>query len=370
MKIFSVPRSWCATHHGLAICVAIVLIAALGTGGYYFYRNWQYRQTSEYAFERLQKALSPPDPHELAALVDFRGVGDDLATSIAAAFPFYQAGDDQLQNVSHKVQAAILARLQSSEPVATEPALSEEEALQKPLVALPRDMARQLLDSMQIRQEGNLAYVTARLENPLLSRPFTIVFSMEKGASGWKIRHIVNAKNLGAEMRAALLERYLKQRDVSLRRNALIAKKMDQQLPIVSCTADAGPLSDGKTVLMVVHVMARNHGEHRVNNYTLDVDLTGRNGAQITQRRLNAAFPVSPGEDFDHRWTFDLEANGDLARRVMANLPLQCKASWRTMGVDNGEVLHILDLDHPEVRCPVIGHDHPDGFCEIPIFKD
>ena len=70
-----------AREHVLALTVAL-LVAALAAGGFYGWRYYQYRQSSEYAFVRLQAALSPPKPEELALRVDFNTLSGHLAAAV------------------------------------------------------------------------------------------------------------------------------------------------------------------------------------------------------------------------------------------------------------------------------------------------
>ncbi len=47
-------------HKLVTLLVVLLLAGALGAGGYFGWRTWQYRQTSEYAVEQLKAALTPP----------------------------------------------------------------------------------------------------------------------------------------------------------------------------------------------------------------------------------------------------------------------------------------------------------------------
>lgn len=372
-ELFSRLGEWTKSHKKTSVALALVLFAGLCAGAWRGWKEYQYRQTSQYAFQRIVQALTPPDPHELANLVDFNGIGADLADAAQKSFPFFMAGPDQERKLRHAVQTGLLKRFlddgkgpskNSKKPE------TEEERLHAPFVLLPDDFTEQLRNQLNLQEKDDrTAFVSAQLENPLLKRNFTVVLRMDRTANGWKLAHVANAKEITDQLREGMLERHSKLRHIYEERNAGTAKKMNQLLPIQSCSAHAGLLSDRKTLLMVVQVIARNIGRHQVNNFNVDVTLTGRNGNKILQRYLNAAKPAAPGEDFNHRWTFELDASDPLAQSILKAGPLECKASWQTLGVDNGEVLHMAEVPNPDVQCAIAGHDHPQGFCALPFFQ-
>ena len=145
---------------------------------------------------------------------------------------------------------------------------------------------------------------------------------------------------------------------------------MDGILPLLSCTASAGLLSDGKTLVLVAHVLARNTGDVSVNNLDLDATFSGPDGTKLLRRFLNAARPVAPGEDFDQRWSIELDGQSPQGRSLLAAGPLTCTASWRTLGLSNAEVLHIVDVPDILKACNKPGHHHFLGFCLSPIFQN
>lgn len=360
-----------AEHKTLAAIISLLLVAALGAGGYFGWQEYQYRQSSQYAFEQIKQALNPPDTDALAHLVDFNSVGNDLAREIQKKFPFYLAGPDQERNIRNKLQTVLLKRFMTKEEKSKAPPAeeSEEAKLQKNLEILPPDFVTQLAQGATLLEPGaNTALIGAKIENPQLNQPFPLVFSMNKTSQGWKVTHVANAGEILARLRNAMLERHAKLRSVFQHKNEQTTRRMNQLLPIQSCSAEAGMLSDDKTLIMIVQIIARNRGSHQVNNFNADTVITGRGGNVVLRRYLNTAKPVEPGEDFNHRWSFELDADSELARSILANEPLHCKATWQTLGVNNGEVLHIVEVPNPDKQCAIAGHNHPDGFCRTPVF--
>ena len=353
---------------------ALILVALLCGAGYASYLGWQqylYRQTAAYALENIKAALSPPDPAKLAKYVDFRQTSADLAREIARVFPFFKAGADQERNIGHLLQTSFLNRV-SAKNDKVEPWPTEEEALlKKDLELLPPDFIDQLVASLKTRQDGeNSAFLSAKIENPMLGQAFPLIFNMERSSQGWKITRLANAAELARDLREAMLKRHARYRALFANKNAATLKVMNELLPVQSCSVDAGLLSDRKTLLMVVRAIARNRGDVQINNFNLDATLRGKNGTIVMRRFLNAAKPVAPGEDFDHRWNFELEANSPEGRAILSNLPLRCSASWQTLSLNNGRVLHITEEPFADAACAIAGHNHPEGFCLTPVFQN
>lgn len=358
-------------HKKLAILVLCIALCGVGAGGFYGYRWYEYRQTSAFAMEKLKNAISPADPESLAKLVDFRSVSQDLAQAIMKSFPFYLAGQEQDRKISDALQTAILKHL-SEKPAsfAVQEEENEEKALQKPLIILPPDFGEQFVKNMNMHETSpDSAMLSTTITNPQLERPVKLLLKLQKGPNGWRLNHVLNATELASQLRGELLKRHIRLREVFEAKNSATRKKMEQTLPMVACNADGGLLSDGKTFILMIHVLARNISQIQANNYSVDVSIFGKNNNLVEKRFLNTAKPVGPGEDFEHRWSFELESQSPLAQELMANLPLHCSAAWQTLGLGNSQVWHIEEVPNPDRACMIEGHDHPEGFCLIPIFQ-
>lgn len=358
-------------HKMLAILVLCAVICALGAGGYFGWKQYQYWQSSQYAFTKIQAALNPPDAAKLAKMVNFRAIANDLSQAIQHAFPFYMTGPDQEQNISHALQTALLKRFMTKEEKKQQTLVKEDEEalLRKDLTILPDDFLSQLPANLHLTENGpSSALISAKIDHPLLNQPFTLVFNLANTAEGWKISHLVNAGEITSQLRKAMLERHARVVKMYKDKNAATAKVMNELLPLQSCTAHAGMLSDGRTMLMVIHVIARNRGNVQINNFNLDASFLGRSGQFITKRYLNASKPVAPGEDFNHRWSLELSGTDPVAQSLLRDQPLQCRAVWQTLTLNNGKVLHIVEEPYKEGMCEVDGHHHPTGFCLSPVF--
>lgn len=368
-QIFDNLASKLRAHKVIGSLVIGLVVALVVAGCIYGWQQYQYRQTSAYALEKIKKALAPPDPASLAKLVDFNSLTDDMASAVAKNFPFFQAGADQKRNIKHIIQTAILKRFLAKENSKKAPEESEEALLAQELQIMPPDFVDQLLQSLTLNPtDKDNALISAQITNPQLKDPFTLVFNMHRTADGFKVKHLANANEAALALRKAMLARHAAQRESYERKNAATTKQMNSILPIQSCTADAGYLSDGRTVVMVVHVIARNKSDIKVNNMTIDASICGPRGNIIVRRFLNAADAAPQGGDFSHRWNFELDGASDLARSLIAARRLTCNASWQTLGLNNGKVLHIQEVPNPDIKCGIEGHNHPVGFCSLPVF--
>lgn len=366
-------------HKLLSALMALLLTAALGAGGFYAWRVCQYRQSSDFALARLKEALTPPKPEELAKLVDFQGVAGDLAAATAETFPFFKQGPDQRRELAQMIQTGLLRRFLEKEQAPSKSkgknsaADDEEKArlarLAQPLTLLPPDFLSQFTGSLALAgTQGDSAVLRAQVRHPLLERDFELLFDLRKGPDGWIVRHTANARELLAQVREAMLARQKAKADVVVDKNTATSTRMNGILPVEACTADAGLLSDGSTLLLMIQLKARNTGKVQVNNVDFDATVLGKDGRPLLHRHLNAAGPVPPGGEFDHRWTVELDGASDTGRGLLADAPLSCHGSWRTMGLSSSEVLHIVDPPDLTRGCEKPGHAHPAGFCLSPVF--
>ena len=150
----------------------------------------------------------------------------------------------------------------------------------------------------------------------------------------------VNAEDIVRQFREYQMERMIAQRQIILDKNANIKKRMEDILPIRSCTASAGLISDGKTLLVVVTVKGKNNGTVMIGSVDLSAKICAPDGKELMHRFLNAIQPTAPGETFERSWTIELDGESELDKALLSARKLSCEASWKTLGLANGEVLH------------------------------
>ncbi len=104
-----------AAHKLLATLVIMILVAGLCAGGWYGWQQYQYRQSSAYAMEKLKQSLNPPDPARLAHLVDFNSLGRDMGRAGSEIFRCFLAGEDQVRGINHALHAGLLRKFMEPE---------------------------------------------------------------------------------------------------------------------------------------------------------------------------------------------------------------------------------------------------------------
>lgn len=354
--------------------ISILLLAIVAVGGYYSWGYYQYRQSCQFAFVGLQQALTPPSARELAIRVDFNTIAAELAAATARAFPFFRAGEDQMHSLKAIIQTHLLKAALgkgSGEGKKKEEAVDETALLMQPLQVLPPDFMAQFAATLKLgSEEENSALLSAVIQHPQLKQSYTPILRLLKTPEGWIVRDLVNAEELAKQFRTAVLQRLESRHAVLVSKRAAILKRMESTLPLRSCTASAGLLSDQQTLLVVAHALARNVSTLTVKNIALDLRLTDAAGQPVLRRILNAACDIPPGAELDRAWTIELDAQSETGQRVLAAGPLKSEAIWRTLSLSSSEVLHVEDLPPTLPPCARPQHRHPHGLCLKPIFAD
>ena len=325
----------------------VVLVIALAFGGWEGWKHYQYLQSSQYAFDMLKATLNSIDEEKLSEQVNFPGMSQRIAQSIAEFYPFIEQGANQQQAIMGRVQAYLHERLLAKEK-GKQRALTPEEALEQPLEILPPDFVKQLQHSLALNatRTGNpdLAFVSATLHHPQFDKDFNLIFLLQRMPSGWVISDLPNARDLVAQFRDAQLKRNEARRLQLIKKNEAIQQRMNATLPIQSCEAAAGVISDNKTLLVRVIVMGRNATAERVNGYSLHVTILSESGKPILDRYLDKAAPLQPGEPFTQAWTIEMAADSATGKALLAGGKLKCQTRWQTVALNSGDVLYIREV--------------------------
>ena len=322
------------------VLAAILLVILAAVGGYSGWRHYQYRQTAEFAFAQIKDALHPAKPTDLALRVDFAAITKPLVQAVAQHYPNLKAGPAQARDLSDLMQVGLLKQARVKEEPAKEET-DEIARLKTPLYVLPPTFYTQLAATLTLQNPTETtALIAAKVRHPVLNKEFSLLLRMDKTAEGWKVDDFVNAQDVVRQFREYQVERMVAQRQIILDKNAKIKTRMEEILPIKSCTASAGVISDGKTLLVVVNVQGKNNGTVMISNMDLSVKICAPDGTELMHRFLNAVQPTVPGEAFERNWTIEMEGNSDLGKAILSARKLSCEASWKTLGLANGEVLH------------------------------
>lgn len=341
-------------RHLLPLTIALtVLVTALG--GYIGWNYWQFRQTAAHAFEELKGALHPADLSALANLVDFNALGNQLAVVAAQSYPFARPGPAQITDLSDLIQTALLRQARiKEEPLKETPDLAQR--LKTPLYVLPQDFYTQLAASCSLQTAGDtVALVRATVHHPLLDRTFTLLMELERTpVESWKIRRIVNSAQLVREFRAAQLERMAARRKKVEEKNAAVTARFYPGFSHSGLHGRGGYAFGRQDAAAGADRGARNNGATRVNNMNFEAAVLDLDGRELLRRQCNVVQPTPPGEALDHRWTIELDAASPTGQKVRAAGALTCRPIWKTLGLANGEVLHITDLPGPGGRTALI----------------
>lgn len=327
-------------QHTLMIA-AVLLVVLAAVGGYSGWRHYQYRQTAEFAFTQIKDSLHPAKPTELALRVNFDALSRPLAKAVMQNYPHLKQGPNQLRDLSDLIQVGLLKQTRvKEEPTKDEP--DEKVRLRTPLYVLPPTFYTQLAGTLALQNPTkNTALIAATVHHPLLNKEFSLLLRMDRTPEGWKVDDIVNAEELVRQFRGYQMERMIAQRQITLDKNAAIKKRIEDTMPIRSCSVNAGLISDGKTLLVVVNVKGKNTGTVTVNNMDLSAKICTPDGKELLHRFLNAVQPTIAGDNFDHSWTIEMDGTSADGKSILAARKLTCESFWKTLGLANGEVLHL-----------------------------
>ena len=331
--------------HLLKILAGILIVATPVTG-YFCWKAYQYYKSPEYLADQIQEALKPGQIAKLAGVADFAPIFTSLSAAIAQSYPFIERGEKQRERITHRVQLALLAKFRDTSKPAAEHETDEEKLLLRPLIVLPPDFVDQLRATMHLQRISEyMAVVTFTVKHPQLNnQAFQLAFTAANTPDGWRVTDFANAQQAVAAFRAAHLQRQEAKRQIYVRRNQAAADTMRNLLPLESCTASTGMISDGRTVLTVIHVLARNKSSRRIDSVNLLASLQTPDGRELLSRNLNSAEHTAPGADFEHRWTIDMDRSDAEAQALLSSPSLVCKARWYSMAVDTGQVLYDVEV--------------------------
>ena len=333
-------------------------------------RYYKYRQSAQYAFVSLKEALSPADVGVLAKRVDFNAISRHLAEESIKSFPFFKQGPEQMHDLQTVFQVGLL-RIFKTAPEEVPEEKDPKKKLLAPMFVLPADFLEQFSAGLTMHSaEKDAALLTTSVRHPLLEKNFPIILSMARTSRGWVVRDLLNARELVKGFHDAMIQRLHARRGMLTSQKESTVRRMDEILPIQSCSASAGLISDRRTLLLAVRVIARNRSNVTVQNMNVQASITDRKGRELLRRFLNAVQPTAPGEDFDWNWNIELDGHGELGRQVLAAGPLSCNVEWKTLTLGSSHVLHAQEVIDELAPCTEAGHDHPQGICRSAIFQE
>ncbi|MBQ7607294.1 MAG: translation initiation factor IF-2 [Desulfovibrionaceae bacterium] len=354
------------------ILVGVILLVFIILSSIFGVRYYKFRMSTEFAFNNLQASLQTINIPYLAKAVDFRRIGGALAAETAQKFPFFFAGPHQVQRISNYFQGILLGKLKVKDEGHGEKKEeeTEDDLLMKAITVLPPDCMQQLAANLRLQSKDDTnALLTTSYDHPLLKTKFSLILRMQKNEDGWVVSDLVNAKELVTAYHDLIIERINAQRALAIRKSEKIVQDMHNTMKIQSCTAHAGLISDRRTLMVVVHLLAHNTTKFTVKNVNAATTLTNQNGERLLFRMLNAASQTPPDSDFSYRWTIELDGWSEEGRRLASAGPLQCQVTWRTLTMSNARVFHTETPPKELELCTEHTDRHPRALCTMDIFS-
>lgn len=320
--------------------IPLIIVGAiflLGIGAFFGWKQYQFLQSPEKALQTITLALQKGDRHQLALLVDFRALSEDLARQIQAHYPA-AASLPALAVLAENIQQSLWDSMGASadKPVKVNP--------YAPLEPLPAEALPQIATTLHMQQvTEHFALLQAIVDYPRAEHAFTLLLQLDdKAGQGWRITKVVNAAELvQAFVKAETLIANHKAEALA-KKNAEQESRMNAQFTLHSCTARAGMLSDGKTALLTIEILGFNPGPHAIFNFNIEASLNSKtSGGDLFKVPLNLAKRTLQGENFSHSWNIPLDLESPEHQALLREKNLQCTPRFRNMGLGSGEVLFV-----------------------------
>lgn len=320
---------------------ALILVGLcfLGSCVFFGWRHYQFKNSPQKALQEITQALQKGNHATLAMRVDFRTLSETFSHQILQEYP---ATSDMppLEIIAENIQQRIFTGIGKVE----EPPKGVKPNPYAPLAPLPADAMAQIATSLEMQQvDEQFALARAKVEYPRAEKTFTLIFQLEKSAGrGWQLTKITNATELIQAF--ALSQQSIDQQkvDALAEKNAEQQKRMNAQMVVNSCTAVVGMLSDKKTALLSIEILAHNPGPHAVLNFNVETQLTSKlHPAEKHSFLLNLAKRTLQGEDFRHTWNIGLDLQNPEHLYLLEEKKLECTARFNNMGLSSGEVLFL-----------------------------
>ncbi len=325
------------------LLIIFVLLAGLSVGGYFGWRHYTFLQSPEHYVDKLNTALAANNFEELATLVDFRRLTEDLAVRfLAAPLP-----DESIRPKS--MNAAELA--EEMQRIFMDAMLTRNEAPKggppknplRPLEPFPEDFAKQLVGAISLTSKTEHdALAQLSIHYPRLEKDITFLLQITKNPE-WQLTHVANSDSLLqtyiAEERAMDAKRkdaYIKQMDEN-------AKRMAGQFIINSCFAFMQTVAQQEGGIFIVRVKGYNKGPQIIRNMTIQTTITGQSlqGEFAFKRSLHSATRILPGVDMEDSYTLELDPNNPEDFRILQGHSFTCDAIPTTMTLGSGEFLFV-----------------------------
>lgn len=317
----------------------LVGLCFLGSCVFFGWRHYQFKNSPQKALQEITQALQKGNRATLAMLVDFRTLSEAFSHQIIQEYP---ANSDipSVEILAENMQQNIFAGIGKVE----DPPKGAKPNPYAPLAPLPADAMAQIATSLEMQQtDEQFALARAKVEYPRAEKTFILIFQLEKSAGrGWQLKKIANASELIQAFMLSQQSIEQQKADALAAKNAEQQKRMNAQMVVNSCTAVAGMLSDRKTALLSIEILAHNPGPHAVLNFNVETQLASKqHPAEQHRFLLNLAKRTLQGENFSHTWNIGLDLQNPEHLYLLEEKKLDCTARFNNMGLSSGEVLFL-----------------------------
>ncbi len=320
--------------------VGTIVFIAISTGGFFGWKHYTFLQSPEHFLERLNLATQSNDFATLAALVDFRGISEDVAKHIVRA-PIPPTPDKPRETnyivMSEQIQKDFIVGMQNKDK---EVKPNPNQTPLAPLEPLPADFVAQIAGKFKLETAvENEAIISVSVHYPRLKKDYKLLFSINK-KDDWIVTRFRNIdviiKDYIAEENKLEVLRDLKfQKD-----NAAIQARMNAQFSVKECTAFVHTASDGTSTLFV-RINGYNNGPYIIRNmaFATTVTATTEQGNIEFNRNLNMAARLLPGVDLQDSYSVTLDPNVEQAAEILSAQSFSCTAKVSFMTLGNGQLL-------------------------------
>ncbi|MDR2695885.1 MAG: DUF2939 domain-containing protein [Deltaproteobacteria bacterium] len=331
----AIQRFFKAHRRCLVRLTLVALVAGLAAAAAWLYL---YRIGPDYAFANLRAALAEGDKAQLAAMVDFRALSEDLVLAALAVHPQAAANETRKAEMQDEAQRLVLKSLAAGKAAKPEVALPRK--LFDPVPFAPEDAVAQFAAGMQLVKSSGETQIRSRFTHNGLQTEFPLHLLLESRQGDWRVTRLLNAREL-VSLHKGAVEALLAEDEARLaEKNEKIMTRMRAHFHAPQCLASVSLMGGKQEAMLVVKVTASNTDEATLHNVNLVCDVRAGNGTPLYSRQLNVVQRVYGGGAFSNTWTVALDADSEDATRLLQAGPLSCTVEPKVMNVGLGEVLY------------------------------
>lgn len=356
-KLVRVRRLWRSRKVRLALAGVGVLVCA-AIGAVIFMQ--QQKRTPEYALERLNEAVATRNLEQLARLVDFVSLSQDLADAVL------ETGLQPDEFTAATLQTAVqrrLLQLFSSPLVATEeepPARPRGplddpvyDILRKPVHVLPPSLMSQLIAKpfTMLAEGDDVVGLETTIEHPQLQLSAPLRLIMRKRAGQWIVTGVSNSRAITGVFSEKVKDLKQAATEAFDAENRRVRSLMHTYYAITECRPILFPPDASGVVRFRLVLSGKNGGDRELVSSASHCIIMNQQGEHIGTLRLENTRAVTPGDTFEHAWFYTFEQRYPEVEAMLSGGELSCRADPVLVSLGRGSVLYPRKLeDFPGLR--------------------